>query len=91
MLHEELDHFEQESKGRLEVTHVLSHPSESWKGLKGHVNAEIIKKNLFPPEEDSACFLCGPPAMIQKAALPALKGEELCMLDWRCVCVTLLT
>lgn len=75
LLHDELDHFVQASKGRLKVTHVLSHPSEKWTGLKGHVNADIIKKNLFPPGKDSACFLCGPPAMIQKAALPALKGE----------------
>ncbi|KAK5109055.1 hypothetical protein LTR62_007603 [Meristemomyces frigidus] len=73
LLREELDHFEKESKGRLKVTHVLSHPSDDWKGLKGHVNSDIIKENLFPPEDGSACFLCGPPAMIQKAALPALK------------------
>ncbi|KAK5115853.1 hypothetical protein LTR85_009447 [Meristemomyces frigidus] len=73
LLREELDQFEKESKGRLKVTHVLSHPSESWNGLKGHVNAEIIRSNLFPPGDEVACFLCGPPAMIQKAALPALK------------------
>lgn len=74
LLREELDHFEKESKGRLKVTHVLSHPSEEWDGLKGHVNGDIIKDSLFPPEQGSAVFLCGPPAMIQKAALPALKG-----------------
>ncbi|KAK4553809.1 hypothetical protein LTR86_008984 [Recurvomyces mirabilis] len=73
LLHEELDHFEKESKGRLKITHVLSHPSEEWKGTKGHVNADIIKENLFPPGEGTACFMCGPPAMIQKAALPALR------------------
>ncbi|TKA63268.1 hypothetical protein B0A55_10206 [Friedmanniomyces simplex] len=73
LLRDELDHFVQESKGRLKVAHVLSHPSEKWKGIKGHVNADIIRSNLFPPGEGSACFLCGPPAMIQKAALPALK------------------
>jgi len=78
LLREELDRFERESQGRLKVTHVLSHPSESWKGLKGHVNAEIIKNNLFPPGGGTACFLCGPPAMIQKAALPALRGMFFC-------------
>lgn len=72
LLREELDHFVKESKGRLKVTHVLSHPTDDWEGLKGHVNADIIKKSLFPPEEGSVAFLCGPPAMIQKAALPAL-------------------
>nr|POF18611.1 nitrate reductase [nadh] 1 [Quercus suber] len=75
LLHEELDRFEQDSQGRLKVAHVLSHPSEEWKGLKGHVNEEILKSHLFPPDDDgqTACFLCGPPAMIQKAALPALR------------------
>lgn len=76
LLHAELDHLEKESKGRLKVTHVLSHPSEDWNGIKGHVNADIIRDNLFPPGEGSVCFLCGPPAMIQKAALPALKGRS---------------
>ena len=73
LLHEELDHLERESKGRLEIAHVLSHPSDEWKGLCGHVNEDIIKDKLFPPEEGTASFLCGPPTMIQKVALPALK------------------
>ncbi|KAK5716161.1 hypothetical protein LTR15_009987 [Elasticomyces elasticus] len=73
LLREELEYFVQESKGRLKVAHVLSHPSESWQGLKGHVNADVLRSNLFPPAEGTACFLCGPPAMIQKAALPALR------------------
>lgn len=75
LLRNELDHFERESQGRLKITHVLSHPGDDWNGMKGHVNTGVIKENLFPPEEGSAVFLCGPPAMIQKAALPALKGE----------------
>jgi hypothetical protein len=65
---------------------VLDHPQDQqqWEksgGLTGYVTAEIIKKHLFPPpeagckdEEQVVTFLCGPPAMIQKAALPALKG-----------------
>tara|TARA_R110002003_G_scaffold1489_9_gene23151 strand:+ start:30977 stop:31897 length:921 start_codon:yes stop_codon:yes gene_type:complete len=73
LLKEELDMFEKESNGRLKITHVLSHPSEEWKGQKGHVNADIIKEALFAPGEKTGVFLCGPPAMIQKAALPALK------------------
>lgn len=80
LLHEELDKFEKDSNGKLKITHVLSHPSDEWKGEKGHVNADIIKKALFDPSEDSAVFLCGPPAMIQKAALPALKGTLLCQI-----------
>ncbi|KAK1090177.1 hypothetical protein LTR48_008812, partial [Friedmanniomyces endolithicus] len=51
LLREELEHFVKESKGRLKVAHVLSHPSDEWKGIKGHVNAEVIRGNLFPPGE----------------------------------------
>ncbi len=75
LLHEQLNELEKEHEGQVKITHVLSHPSnqpKEWKGLKGHVNADIIKNNLFPPAKDSGVFLCGPPAMIQKTALPAL-------------------
>ncbi|KAI1389571.1 uncharacterized protein F4822DRAFT_205202 [Hypoxylon trugodes] len=73
LLRDELDKFEKKSKGQLKVAHVLSHAGDDWTGLKGHVDENIIKENLFGPGEKSVVFLCGPPAMIQKAALPALK------------------
>lgn len=72
LLKDALDEFERNSKGRLKITHVLSHPSEKWEGKKGHVDADILKEALFKPQEKTGVFLCGPPAMIQKAALPAL-------------------
>lgn len=75
LLREELDGLARDSDGQLQITYVLDHPSEGWKGRKGHVNAEILKEALFGPAEDSVAFLCGPPAMIQKAVLPALTGE----------------
>ena len=74
LLKDELEDLERKSKGNLKVTHVLSHPEEGWEGLKGHVNEEVLKGSLFGPGEDTVTFLCGPPGMIQKAALPALKG-----------------
>lgn len=73
LLKEALDGFEKGSNGRLRITHVLSHPSDGWKGKTGHVNADIIREALFEPGEQTGVFLCGPPAMIQKAAMPALK------------------
>jgi nitrate reductase (NAD(P)H) len=56
----------------------LSHPSEGWKGAKRHVNADVIRENCFAPdgEKESVTFLCGPPAMVQMAALPALRVWE---------------
>ena len=74
LLKEQMDQLQKEHSKKFKITHVLSHPSEDWKGLKGHVNKDVIRENAFEPGEGSAVFLCGPPAMIQKAALPALKG-----------------
>lgn len=75
LLREQLDEFERNSNGQLHVTHVLSHPSDKWDGYKGYINADIIRESLFEPAEEAVTFLCGPPAMIQKAALPALRGK----------------
>lgn len=76
LMRSELDEFEEKSKGKLKVTHVLSHAGDDWDGLTGHVDEDKIRDALFPPDEDSVALLCGPPAMIQKAALPALKCES---------------
>lgn len=76
LLRAELEDLEKKSNGRVKVTHVLSHASDKWSGLKGHVNEQVLKDNLFAPGEDGAAvFLCGPPGLIQKGAMPALKGE----------------
>lgn len=73
LLKDALDGFERGSEGRLKVTHILSHPGEEWEGRKGHVDAGLIKEALFGPGEGTGVFLCGPPGMVQKAALPALR------------------
>jgi nitrate reductase (NAD(P)H) len=74
LLKEELDRFEKESEGRVKVTHVLSEAGEDWEGKRGLVDADLLKKVLFPPGEGSAVFLCGPPGLVRMVALPALKG-----------------
>ena len=76
----ELDELADKHADQFKIAQVLSHPeSEDWGGLKGHVNKAIIKQNCFAPGEDgAAAFFCGPSAMIQKAALPALKGRFAC-------------
>lgn len=75
LLKEQMDAFAAEHPDRVRICHVLSHPSAEWKGVQGHVDARVIRENAFPPDggRDSVVFLCGPPAMIQKAALPALR------------------
>lgn len=74
LLASELDDFAKSHGDRFQIAHVLSHPSDNWKGLKGHVKEDIIREHAFEPAERNVALLCGPPTMIQKAALPALKG-----------------
>ncbi|KAH7333373.1 hypothetical protein BKA65DRAFT_596924 [Rhexocercosporidium sp. MPI-PUGE-AT-0058] len=75
LLKDQMQKFATEHAQQFQICHVLSHPSDDWKGVKGHVNEDMIKGNAFAPggAEESVVFLCGPPAMIQKVALPALK------------------
>ena len=75
LLKEQMGKFAKEHGEQFKVCHVLSHPSVRWKGIKRHVNECIIKENVFAPDggKESAVFLYGPPAMMQKDALPVLK------------------
>lgn len=75
LLRSELDQLAKDHPDQFEITHVLSKPGDDWKGEKGHVTKEQLKKYIFGPEEGNVALLCGPPTMIQKAVLPAL--EEL--------------
>jgi len=38
----------------------------------GYVDEAILREHCFPPAADTACFLCGPPAMVSHAVMPAL-------------------
>ena len=73
LLKDELEEFDRGSAGRLRVTHILSHPGETWEGRKGHVDGELMKEVLFEPGKGTGVFLCGPPGMIQKAVVPVLR------------------
>jgi nitrate reductase (NAD(P)H) len=81
LLYDQLNMMVKETKGQIQIVHVLSHPTNQgeWErkgGLCGHVNADIIKEKLFEPSDDSVVFMCGPPAMIQMSALPALTSKS---------------
>jgi nitrate reductase (NAD(P)H) len=43
------------------VVYVLSHAGEEWKGERGRLDGELLRRVLFLPEEGSVVFLCGPP------------------------------
>jgi predicted ferric reductase len=46
------------------VVHVLSRADKGWKGLTGHINAEVIKQQAASVLKDAHVYLCGPPAMM---------------------------
>lgn len=73
LLRDDLDQLAKNHPGQFQITHVLSHPGENWAGEKGHVTKEILQEHAFGPEDVNVALLCGPPTMIQKAVLPALK------------------
>ncbi|KAJ5514912.1 hypothetical protein N7463_004464 [Penicillium fimorum] len=73
LLREDLDKLAKNYPNQLQITHILSHPDDNWKGKQGHVTREFLQRYCFGPEEGNVALLCGPPTMIQKAVLPALQ------------------
>lgn len=73
LLRGDFEEFSKKHPDQFEITYVLTFPDENWKGYKGFVTEDIIKKHAFEPADKNVALLCGPPAMIQKAVLPALK------------------
>ncbi|KNC83081.1 hypothetical protein SARC_04658 [Sphaeroforma arctica JP610] len=58
---------------RLELEYVLSdEPEDSdWKGERGFITKDLIKKHLFSPEDkEGIIFVCGPPPLYQALCGP---------------------
>lgn len=66
------------SSKQLTVKNVLSaEPADSaYDGLRGFIDADLIKSSFPPPEEDPLIFVCGPPPMYN-ALCGAREDEEL--------------
>jgi predicted ferric reductase len=54
-LHDRLD---------LKVIHVLQNPPDDWKGERGFIDAEMLKRHLPRPHGMHAYFICGPDVMM---------------------------
>jgi NAD(P)H-flavin reductase len=54
------------------VLQVLSAPESNWKGPKGYVATDLIRRAAGNLLEQADVFLCGPPAMMDKV-LESLK------------------
>ncbi len=56
----------------LRVIHVITNPTESWKGHGGFINADIIRTELADPREWTY-YIVGPPPMI--GAMEKVMGQ----------------
>ncbi|KDO32645.1 hypothetical protein SPRG_02346 [Saprolegnia parasitica CBS 223.65] len=63
ILRDELATYERMYPG-LKVIHILSKPSESWTGLTGRVDKDLLEKHLPAPAADNLVLVCGPPGMM---------------------------
>jgi cytochrome-b5 reductase len=78
LLRKELDDFAMRFPNKFEVKYVLSQAGERWKGHRGLVSPDLIKKYLAPADEANKTLLCGPPPMtiVMKKALAGLGWKE---------------
>ena len=56
----------------LTVHYAVDVAEAGWTGEVGYVSADMIKKCLPSAGDDTTVLMCGPPAMIEKAVVPAL-------------------
>lgn len=75
---EELAEMEHDGVAGLKVVHVLSRPSDEWKGERGRLDEDKIKRFAGPELVRCAFYLCAPPGLLdqtirilRKAHVPA--------------------
>jgi predicted ferric reductase len=62
---EELDEIQTGGFPKLRVIHVLSDPSDDWKGEKGRADKDRIRSYCGNDLASKAFYVCGPPPMIE--------------------------
>uniref|UniRef100_A0A183G7K0 cytochrome-b5 reductase n=1 Tax=Heligmosomoides polygyrus TaxID=6339 RepID=A0A183G7K0_HELPZ len=68
----ELDDLASKHGDRFKVWYTVDRPPAGWKYSTGFISDAMIKEHLYPPSEDSAVLMCGPPPMINFACTPNL-------------------
>ncbi|MEQ2009415.1 MAG: ferredoxin reductase family protein [Limisphaerales bacterium] len=62
---DELAEMERAGVVKLKVVHVLSKPSDEWKGERGRLDEERIKRCVGPELARRAFYVCAPPELMQ--------------------------
>lgn len=58
---------------KLSTYYVINKPPAGWRQGSGFIDAETLKKEMFPPGDDVLLVLCGPPGMC-KAIKPVFES-----------------
>ena len=52
----------------LKIVYIMSAPDQQWKGARGYITGEFLKKNAGDMLTDAHVYLCGPPIMMTKVS-----------------------
>ncbi|CDO69334.1 hypothetical protein BN946_scf184746.g15 [Trametes cinnabarina] len=86
LMREELQKYSETHADRFKLWHVIGNPppdQPTFKCSNGRLSQHIMEEHFYPADEGVAAFLCGPPGLIEKAAMPGL--EEMGFKDGRTV------
>lgn len=80
LLRTELEELQQQSTN-IAVSHILSKPSDTWTGLRGRINSQVLQQHLPRPADRVLILVCGPPAFhtTMTALLTAAHYPETCV------------
>lgn len=70
---EDIDTLAARKENSAKVLYTLTQAPESWKGLRGRINSEMIKKH-YRKDDDTIMMVCGP-AELEKSVHLALKTQ----------------
>lgn len=76
LMRAELERYAHERKSQFKLWHTTSAESkpDGWKYDAKHLDEAMMRAHLFAAEDGVAAFMCGPPGLIVKAAVPGLKA-----------------
>jgi NAD(P)H-flavin reductase len=87
LLRQELESVANDSKGRFQIWYTVDRVDpttqiESWKYSTGFISKSMVEERLTVKGGTTQYMMCGPPAMIKFACVPALTELGLCEKDW---------
>ncbi|RWS02368.1 NADH-cytochrome b5 reductase 3-like isoform X2 [Dinothrombium tinctorium] len=72
LLRSELELLAKRHPSKFHLWFTVSKANNNWKYSLGHIDADMIKNSMPPPDDKTLILLCGPPPMINLACKPNL-------------------